>query len=141
MAHISVDMVLRAEVYNYLLIDHSATQQAALLRLKTCHVPAVAKILIIHGVSDNVLHRHFILKGEAMLHKSCVISGPDGNSDVTINIIQAVPCVNWAKPPCFHLCEWSPQPMGLLRTSTEDCKTGLHNIGTLLISLRRHGMP
>jgi hypothetical protein len=54
-----------------------------------------------------------------MLHKSYVISGPDGNADVTVDIAQAVPCVNLVKLPCSHLRGWSPRPMGLLRRSTK----------------------
>jgi hypothetical protein len=54
MAHITVNTVLPAKVYNHLLIDHDATEPAARLQLKLYHVPALAKILAIHGVSDCV---------------------------------------------------------------------------------------
>jgi len=108
MAHITVDTVLPAEVYNCLLIDHDATEKSASLQLKASYVPALAKILAIHGVSDHVelhlLHRHFILKeGEAMVHRSWVISGSDENTSIDVDIAKAVPCLNLAKPSLFPL--------------------------------------
>lgn len=118
MTHINVDSVLPAEVYNRLLIDHDATEQAALLQLKSQHVPALAKILTIHGVSDYVelhlLHRHFILQeGEAMLHKRCVIPGSDDDTSTTVDIAKAVPCSNLAKPSVFPLM-WMTSTDGLV---------------------------
>jgi hypothetical protein len=119
MAHITVDKVLSAEVYNSLLIDHDATEQAARLQLKSNHVPDLAKILAIHGVSDYVelhlLHRHFILQeGEAILHKPCVIPGSDGNTSITVDIAKAVPCLNLAKPSLFPLMWMASSTGGLV---------------------------
>jgi hypothetical protein len=119
MAHITVDTVLPADVYNRLLIDHDATEQAARFQLKSCHVPALAKILATHGVSDYVelhlLHRHFILQeGEAMLHKPCVISGSDENTSITVDIAKAVPCLNLAKPSLFPLMRMVSSTGGLV---------------------------
>jgi hypothetical protein len=124
MAHITVDKVLSAEVYNSLLIDHDATEQAARLQLKSNHVPDLAKILAIHGVSDYVelhlLHRHFILQeGEAILHKPCVIPGSDGNTSITVDIAKPSRVSIWLNPPCSHLCGWPPRLADLFRMSME----------------------
>jgi hypothetical protein len=131
MTHITVDSVLPAKGYIGLLIDHDATEQAALLHLKSQHLPALAKILAVHGISDYVelhlLHRHFILQeGEAMLHKRCVIPGSDGDTSLTADIAKAVPCPNFATPSLFPLM-WMPSTGGL--------------IGKSRISLRKHGIP
>ena len=109
MAHITVDTVLSAEVYISLLIDHYATEQAARLQLMSDHVPDLANILAIHGVSDcvelHLLHRHFILQEEAMLHKPCVIPGFDGNTSITVDIAKAVPRLKFSTwSSCLPCC-------------------------------------
>ncbi|TAQ84023.1 hypothetical protein B7494_g7657 [Chlorociboria aeruginascens] len=119
MTHINVDSVLPAEVYNRLLIDHDATEKSALQQLKSQHVPALAKILAVHGVSDYVelhlLHRHFILEeGEAMVHKPLSIPGSDGDTSITIDIAKAVPCPNSSKPSLFPLMWMASSTGGLV---------------------------
>jgi len=118
MTHITIDSVLPAKVYNRLLIDHDATEQAALLELKSQHAPVLAKILAAHGVSDYVelhlLHRHFILEeGEAMVHKPFVT--PDsGDTSITVDIAKAVPCPSLAKPSLFPLMWMASSTGGLV---------------------------
>lgn len=119
MTHVTVDSVLPAEVYNRLLIDHDATEQSALLELKSQHVPALAKILAVHGVSDYVelhlLHRHFVLQeGEVMLHKPLVIPGSGADTSITVDIAKAVPCPNSAKPSLFPLMWMASSTGGLV---------------------------
>jgi len=108
MTHVTVDSILPAEVYNSLLIDHDATKQSALLKLKSQHVPALAKVLVVHRVSGYVelhlLHRHFVLQeGEVMLHKPLVIPGSNGDSSTTVDIAKAVSCPSTPKPSLFPL--------------------------------------
>lgn len=118
MTHITVDSVLPAELYNRLLIDHDATELAASLNLELNYVHPLTKILHIHGVSDcvelHLLHRHFTLEeGEAMLHRSLTIPGPDGNTGITVDIAKAVPCPNLAKLPLSPLM-WMASSTGKL---------------------------
>jgi hypothetical protein len=75
MAHITINTVLQAEIYNHLLIDYDVTKQAARLQLKSFYVPALAGILAIHGVLGylelHLLHRHFIIQeGEEIVHRN-----------------------------------------------------------------------
>lgn len=119
MTHVAVDSLLPAEVYNRLLIDHDATEQSALLELKSQHVLALAKILVVHGVSDYVelhlLHRHFVLmEGEVMLHKPLVISGSAADTSITVDIAKAVPCPNSLKPFLFPLMWMASSTGGLV---------------------------
>jgi len=117
MTHFTVDSVLPANVYNRLLIDNDAVEQATLRELKSLYVPALAKILAAHEVSDYVelhlLHRHFILKdGEAMVHKPFVTSD-SGDKSITVDIAKAVPCPSFAKPSLFPLM-WMASSTGRL---------------------------
>jgi hypothetical protein len=119
MTHAYVDSILPAEAYNRLLIDHDATEKSALLQLKFQHVPALAKILAAHGVSDYVelhlLHRHFILQeGEVMLHRPLVIPGSDGDASITLDIAKAVPCPNSPNSSLFPLMWMASSTSGLV---------------------------
>lgn len=118
MTHVIIDSVLPAEVYNGILIDHDATEQAALLELKSRHIPSLAEILAVHGVSDYVelhlLHRHFALReGEAMIHKIFVTPESGGRS-ITVDVAKAVPCPSSAKTSLFPLMWMVSSTSGLV---------------------------
>ena len=119
MAHITINTVLQAEIYNHLLIDYAATKQAARLQLKLFYVPALARILAIYGFSDYLelylLHRHFILqKGEAIVHRNLVIPGPDKNTSITVDVAKVIPCLNVDKRSLFPLMWMTSSTGGLV---------------------------
>ncbi|KAG8530622.1 uncharacterized protein KY384_004660 [Bacidia gigantensis] len=116
MSHLFVDSVISAEDYNRLVIDHEATERAALLDLKRNHLPALSQTLISHGVADfvelHLLHRHFRLQeGEAMVHKTLTIPKASDVAAVTIDIAKAMDCAEPVKSSLVPLL-WMACPSG-----------------------------
>ena len=145
MTRITVDSVLPAEIYNRLLIDHDATEQSALIELKSQHVHALAKILAVQGVSDYVeLHlqpRHIVLQeGEEIVYKPLVIPGSGADISVTIDIAKAVPCPNSPKHSSFPLM-WMASSTGELVAYEYGAMQNGSGPRKLWISPRNRGTP
>lgn len=88
-------IILAAQSYNELLIDHEATTQSALLNLKSSHVGELVKILETHDLDGDLeihlLHRHFELQdGEAIVHKEIIVATED--HCVILDVAKAIKC-------------------------------------------------
>ncbi|KAL8847311.1 MAG: hypothetical protein Q9221_007656 [Calogaya cf. arnoldii] len=97
MSHLSVDSIISADAYNGILLDHEASERAALLDLKRKFLPSLSKVLDVYGVADSVelhlIHRHFVLqKGEALVHEVVAISGSPQFPDINVDIAKAITC-------------------------------------------------
>ena len=97
MSHLSIDSIMSANTYNRLIIDHEATDRAALLDLKRKYLPELMKILVTHGVADfvelHLLHRHFQLdEGEAVVHRTLEIPGAGHVPSVCVDIAKVIDC-------------------------------------------------
>ena len=114
MSHLSVDSIISADAYNDLLMDHEASERAALVGLKHNFLPALSAILKAHGVADlvelHLLHRHFSLsEGEALVHKTVAISGSPQLPDINVDIAKVVPCPESLKSALIPIL-WMASP-------------------------------
>ncbi|KAL9609307.1 MAG: hypothetical protein Q9167_005911 [Letrouitia subvulpina] len=97
MSHLFVNSILPADTYNRLIIDHEATERAELLKMKHEHLPALFRILTLHGVADflelHLLHRHFALQeGEAVVHRTFEIPASEDIPGICVDIAKAMYC-------------------------------------------------
>ena len=102
MSHLSIDSIISADAYNRLIMDHEATERAALLELKRKYLPALSQILTTHRVADfvelHLLHRHFKLhEGEAMVHRTLEIPGSNDLTSTCVDIAKAMNCAEPVK--------------------------------------------